>query len=180
MFDYELKRSNRKSVAIRITEDCKIIVRAPLLLPKSKIDEFVFKHILWIEKHLKIRQDRQANKPAELTDDEIKALKQKARDYIEPKVSEYADIMGLEYGKVKITSAKTRYGSCNTGSHNLCFSFRLMLKPLNLVDYVIVHELAHIVHPDHSKAFYDYIEKYMPDYKQRIKQLKATERENFQ
>ncbi len=174
--NYELKRSNRKSVSIQITKDCSVLVKAPLLLSKKTIDDFVEKHNDWILQHIEIQKELNKNAKPEPTQQEIKLLKQQAKEYIFPKVEEYAKIMGLEYGTLKITSAKTRYGSCGVQSHNLCFSYKLIDKPKEAVDYVIVHELAHIVHPDHSREFYNYIEKYMPDYKQRVKLLKSTER----
>lgn len=176
MYDYELKRSNRKTISIRITKDCRVVVGAPFFVTQNKIDSFVNEHTSWIEKNLKIQQERAKNSPSELTKDEIVKLKNDAKNYIVPKVEEYASIMGLEYGDIKITSAKTRFGSCNTVTHNLCFSYHLITKPAEAVDYVIVHELAHIVYPDHSKNFYNYIEKFMPDYKNRIKILKSNER----
>lgn len=179
MYDYELKRSKRKTVSIKITKDCKVVVNAPKLLTEKIIDKIVSEHTEWIKKHLEIQQKRNLNAPPEPTKEEIKVLKEKAKNYIVPKTREYAAIMSLEYGEVKITSAKTRYGSCNTRTHNLCFSYRLIDKPAVCIDYVIVHELAHIVHPNHSKDFYNYIEKYMPDYKYRIKLLKNTERESL-
>lgn len=179
MFDYELKRSKRKTVSLQITKDCRVVVKAPLLLTKRRIDKFVSEHENWIKTHLQEQKKRLENAPPEPTEEEIKALKAKAKEYIFPKVKEYAQIMGLEYGELKITSAKTRHGSCNTKTHNLCFSYKLIQKPEKAVDYVIVHELAHIVHPNHSKDFYGYIERYMPDYKERIKLLKLSEKENF-
>ena len=81
--------------------------------------------------------------------------------------------MGTDYTGIKITSAKTRYGSCSA-KNSLCFSLYLMQKPLYAVDYVIVHELAHTVHHNHGKDFYKLIEKYMPDYKDRISFLKGA------
>lgn len=81
--------------------------------------------------------------------------------------------MGTDYTGIKITSAKTRYGSCSA-KNSLCFSLYLMQKPLYAVDYVIVHELAHTVHHNHGKDFYKLIEKYMPDYKDRISVLKGA------
>lgn len=179
MLDYELKRSRRKTVSIQVTKDCRVVVKAPLLVPKKRIDAFISQHNKWIQEHLESQKKRLEKAPSEPTKEEIKALKSRAGEYIFPKVKEYAQIMGLDYGEVKITSAKTRYGSCNTKTHNLCFSYKLIQKPVNLVDYVIVHELAHIVHPNHSKEFYGYIERYMPDYKERIKLLKLSEKENF-
>lgn len=81
--------------------------------------------------------------------------------------------MDLYPKSIKITSAKTRFGSCS-GDNRLCFSYLLMLYPKEAVDYVIVHELAHIKEHNHSKRFYKLIEKYMPDYKEKIKLLKIN------
>ena len=79
--------------------------------------------------------------------------------------------MGLVPAGIKITSARTRFGSCS-GKNSICFSWRLMLYPPEAIDYVIVHELAHIRHHDHSPAFYALIEQYLPDWKVRMKLLK--------
>ena len=81
--------------------------------------------------------------------------------------------MGVSYGTVKITSAQKRFGSCSA-KNNICFSYILMQYPIEAIEYVVVHELAHTVHHDHSKAFYALIEKYMPDYKQREKLLRTN------
>ncbi len=175
MIDYELKRSNKKNISVQVTPNGKVLVKAPPFASKWFINSFVKKNSDWINEQLKMLRDQMAKAQPELTEEEINNLKNQAREYIIPKVREYAEIMGLEYGNIKITSAKKRFGSCHTGTHNLCFSYFLIQKPKYAVDYVIVHELAHIVHPNHSKSFYDYIEKFMPDYKERIKLLKCKE-----
>ena len=79
--------------------------------------------------------------------------------------------MGLKYGRITITSAKGRFGSCSSEG-NISFSCRLMTYPEAARDYVVVHELAHLVEMNHSKRFYSIIEKYMPDYKIRKRMLK--------
>lgn len=173
MYDYKIIKSNRKSISIQITKECTVLVRAPKLLPKKFIDDFVSKHDQWIAVHLEKQQKINKNMP-QLTDAEITEMKRMAKEYILPKVEEYSKIMGLSYSQVKITSAKTRYGSCNTKNNNLCFSYLLMNKPYEAIDYVIVHELAHIVHHNHSKDFYLYISRFMPDYKKREKILKSV------
>jgi predicted metal-dependent hydrolase len=72
---------------------------------------------------------------------------------------------------VKITSAKTRFGSCS-GKNNICFSYILMQYPEQAIDYVVLHELAHTRHHNHGPKFWALVEKYMPDYKQRRQMLK--------
>ena len=79
--------------------------------------------------------------------------------------------MGLEPTGIKITSAQKRFGSCN-GKNSICYSWRLMLYPPEAIDYVVVHELAHIVHKNHGAKFYKLVAKYLPDYKERVKMLR--------
>jgi len=79
--------------------------------------------------------------------------------------------MNLKYGRITITSAKTRFGSCSSKG-NISYSYKLMLYPEAAREYVVVHELAHLVEMNHSKRFYSLVERYLPDYKERRKLLK--------
>ena len=74
--------------------------------------------------------------------------------------------------KITVTGARTRFGSCS-GKNSICFSYHLMRYPDKAIDYVVVHELAHIKHKNHSKDFYSFVARFMPDYKEREKLLKA-------
>ncbi|MCQ2472030.1 MAG: M48 family metallopeptidase [Clostridia bacterium] len=170
MYDFILKRSQRKTLALEIKKSGEIIVRAPLKLSEKKINSFVEQHSDWIEKNLKKVQERKENHP-EPDEKEIEALRQKAKKYLPKRTAYFAEIMGVQYTSLKITSAKTRYGSCS-GRNGICYSLYLMQKPVEAIDYVIVHELAHTVHHNHSAQFYALIEKYMPDYKERNRLLK--------
>ena len=170
MHEFILKRSRRKTVALEINRKCEIIVRAPLHLSKKKIDAFVSSHEEWIEKNLEKMKSRQES-TAELSEDEIKALRKAAKEYLPERTAYFAEVMGVEYTGVKITSAKTRYGSCSA-KNSICYSLYLMQKPKEAVDYVVVHELAHTVHHNHSAQFYAFVEKFMPDYKERNRLLK--------
>ena len=79
--------------------------------------------------------------------------------------------MGVTPTRITITRAKTRFGSCS-GKNSVSFSCHLMLYPDAAVDYVVVHELTHIRHHDHSAAFWAEVERFMPDYRERKKLLK--------
>lgn len=167
LFDYQLIRSKRKSIAIQVDENCNITVRAPLRISQKEIDKIFCEKKNWLEKAI-ISQREKKKKNKEYSDDEIKCLRKKAKELIPQKVEYYADIMNVKPASVKINSAKKRYGSCS-GVNNLNFSLFLMDKDERFIDYVVVHELAHIIHHNHSKEFYKLIEKYMPDYKERMK-----------
>lgn len=172
MLEFELRRSRRQSISMEITEDLRILVRAPHRMRLEDIERFVSGHEQWAEKHLeRVRIRREREHPYESSPEAVAELKRRAATEIPPRVAHYAHLMGLHPAGVKITSARKRFGSCS-GKNSLCFSYWLMLYPQEAVDYVIVHELAHIVHKNHSAAFYRLIGQYLPDYRERIKMLK--------
>lgn len=168
--DYTVKRSRRKTVSLEITPDCTVLVRAPLQMSDRKIDAFVNQYRGWIEKKLPAAERRAAQNQAISACE--KELREKAKTEIPLLVAQYAARMGLSPTSVKITSAEKRFGSCS-GKNALCFSWRLMAYPPPAVEYVVVHELAHIKHHNHSAAFYALIERYLPDYRERQKMLKT-------
>ena len=173
MTDYELIRSDRKTLSLQVTEDCRVIVRAPHRCSEHKIRKFVAEHEQWIENAL-AKQKKAGDGKLSLCDADIDFLKVYAGRVLPEKVKHYASVMGVTYGTVKITSAQKRFGSCS-GKNNICFSYMLMLYPEEAIDYVVVHELAHTVHHDHSREFYAFVAKTLPDYKAREKFLRGPQ-----
>lgn len=92
--------------------------------------------------------------------------KQRAREIFTERVAHYGRQLGLEPSGIRISSARTRYGSCSP-DNSLSFSYRLVMAPYSVIDYIIIHELAHIRIKNHSKRFWEYVGKLMPDYKER-------------
>ena len=84
----------------------------------------------------------------------------------------YSEQMGLYPTQVRITGARTRFGSCSSQGH-ICFSWRLMQYPPEAIDYVVVHELAHLRYMNHGAEFYALIARYLPDWKARRALLQA-------
>lgn len=167
---YILLRSHRKTLAIEIKADLSILVRVPQGISKQRVDYFVEKNREWIKTHLEKQKLRNEAQPV-LNEEQIKELRMQAKTIIPLKVAQYADVMCLHPTGVKITSAAKRYGSCSS-KDSLCFSWRLMLLEDEGIDYVVIHELAHIRHKNHGRDFYALIEQYLPDYRKRIKALK--------
>lgn len=163
-------RSKRRTMALTVDDELNVIVRAHFLMPDKVISDFIKQNEKWIEKQTeKKRQYIESHPP--LTKEQEAELKKAALEILPQKVKHYAEIMGVSPTGIKITSAKKRFGSCSC-RNSLCFSFMLMQYPEEAVNYVVVHELAHIRHHNHSRDFYRFIEKYMPDYKEREKLLK--------
>lgn len=162
-------RSKRRSMAVEITREAKVIVRVPRGCPDAAAEAFAESQRTWIEKHLELQKKRLERYP-EPDEKEKTRLIAEAKRVIPERISYYAEIMGLEPAGIKITGAKTRFGSCSA-KNSLCFSWRLMLRPPEAVDCVVVHELAHIAHKNHGRAFYALMASVLPDYKERQKLL---------
>ena len=171
MESYELIRSRRRTLALEITRDCRVLVRAPLRLSQAKIDAFVESHATWIQTHLEQQRQRMASAPSPPTPADILALKAKARAVLPEKVAYWSEKMGVRPTGLKITTARKRYGSCS-GKNSLCFSCFLMDCPEEAIDLVVVHELCHIREKNHGPRFYALLGQYLPDYKERKKLLR--------
>ena len=170
MEGYELIRSGRKTLALEITRDCRVLVRAPRTVSQAAIDAFVAKHEAWIARHLEDQRRRTAASPPAPTPAEIEALKARARAVLPPKIAFWSQRMGVAPTGLKITTARKRWGSCS-GKNSLCFSCFLMANPEDAIDYVIVHELAHIRHKNHGPDFWAAVGEVLPDYQQRRRRL---------
>ena len=170
VMEYRIVRSGRRTLALEVGRDLTVTVRAPLHTKKAEIERFVLQHQGWLQKALSKQQSRSLNIAA-IGEEQLPLLKAAAEQYIPPRVQYFAKRMQLTPSAVKINSAKTRFGSCSA-KNSLNFSCRVMIYPPEIIDYVIVHELAHIKHHNHSRAFYALIAEFLPDYKERILFLK--------
>lgn len=120
----------------------------------------------------KVEERRKELKTIEkLSMTEIHKLADLALKVISVKVKHYAGLMNVQYGRITIRNQKTRWGSCSSKG-NLNFNCLLMLAPDEVVDYVVIHELCHLIEMNHSKVFWKQVEQMMPDYKKHRKWLK--------
>ncbi len=164
-----LMRSKRKTLALEITPDLRVLLRVPLTCSQQRAEQFLEQHKDWLEKHY-ARQQQRAKRLA-LSREEMARLRQKAKEILPGRVEHFAKLTGLMPTGVGVTAAKTRFGSCS-GKNRLNFSLYLMGYPPKVVDYVVLHEICHIKYKNHSKEFYQLIGQYMPEYKEYIKQLR--------
>ena len=169
--EYNIIFSNRRTISLSIKNGV-LTVKAPFGTKEKRIEELLKKHERWIEKHL-ARTAANMEKYESLSFEEVKKLKAAAKEYFSFEIEKFSKIMGLNYGRMTITSAKTRFGSCSS-KKNICFSYRLMLYPEAAREYVVVHELCHRKQMNHSPRFYEEVEKVFPDYKRCRKWLKEN------
>jgi predicted metal-dependent hydrolase len=141
-------------------------IRMPRRLPLSFAEKFVEEKEAWIAKA--VASSPPARK--EPSPEEQKRLRELARSLLPPMAEAWAARLGVSPAGIRITSAKTRYGSCSAKG-NLCFSLYLMRSPYEAVEYVVVHELCHLKELNHSKAFWALVARCLPDYQERKRKL---------
>lgn len=219
--EYQLVRSNRKTVSLSFDKDLNLVVKVPLWMSDEEIDQIIEKKAGWIEntrdqlenseqdehsrqiplesgdklpllgKELYLTVIREPRKRGKVSlvgdrllmwvpyeaDYEFKRAclvawyRKQAAYVIGKKARIYADKMKVTYREIHIKDQKSRWGSCS-GMKNLNFSWRLIMTPDSVCDYVIIHELCHLVHMDHSPEFWRLVEKMCPPYKQQKRWLK--------
>jgi len=169
-YNYTIIRSDRRTLALEISDEAKLIVRSPRRCPTAYIKDFVEKHEDWIQTHIEKQRLCVEARPI-LSEEDRTELIRRANAEIPPLVDYYENLMGLTPAGVTITKAQKRFGSCSS-KNKLHFSYRLMLYPQVAIEYVVVHELAHIVHKNHGREFYSLIKSILPDYKRREALLK--------
>jgi predicted metal-dependent hydrolase len=211
----KLIRSHRKTIGLQITNDARLIVRAPLFTSENHIHKLLQRKVSWITAKQEYFRQRQSqlsvrkfepgeeflflgqNYPLVVSPDLPKAVvldnslmisqvvlgnardhiecwyKAQARDYITQKVEYYAQITGLKYRSIRINEATTRWGSCGY-KDTLNFTWRLIMAPARVVDYVIIHELMHLKQKNHSRTFWAEVANMMPDYKKEEHWLKTN------
>ena len=167
--EVEIIRSKRRSMAIQIRTDGSVVVRVPMHASDRAIKRFVSAHARWIADsrgQMFERRKKLADNPYDIPAwESLSAADKKiAKQKIMEHVDYYARRMEIDYGSISMRNQKSRWGSCSSKG-NLNFNYRLAYLPEELLDYVVVHELAHRRHMDHSAAFWEEVETYYPAYK---------------
>lgn len=171
---YTIVRSNRKSYGIHIDEAGEVSLRIPLRGSEQRAEEFAKSKLDWILKKVSLQKSRaqiadEKKRESNLTKEQEEALKKRyikaAKEYIPKRVSHYASLLGVTYGRIRIAEQKTRWGSCSSNG-TLSFNWKLMLAPPRVLDYVVVHELCHRIEMNHSARFWALVESILPEYRQ--------------
>ena len=171
-YPYTVIRSSRKTIALEITRDGKLLVRCSYRTSQEYIDAFVRDKLDWIKKHMPAK----GNEPViRFTDTQIREFANTVKARLPSRLELFSRQLGVRYTRVTIRAQRSRWGSCckhKDGMHTLNFNCLLALVPSEVLDYVVVHELCHIKEMNHSKAFWALVESILPDYKSRKKWLR--------
>lgn len=173
---YLLKRSKRKTLSLELTANGEVLVRAPLRLSKTYIDGFVQDHLDWLEKaraRQKKAQEARAQRPAltPYSKAQLEQIRKAAKEALPVRLAYLAEKYGFRYNRIALKFLRSRWGSCSAKG-NINLNCLLMLAPAPVIDYVLIHELCHLRHMDHSPAFWALVASIDPDHKAHRKWLK--------
>ena len=175
----EVVYSRRRTLGLEVRADGRVILRAPKGLSNQAVMDFVKERQAWIVQKWfeteRIRRQKAERPPRDYEQNpalEVQYRKE-ARRRITERAAYFAEKMGVDYGRIAIKAAKTRWGSCSAQG-NLNFHWKLILMPPAILDYVVVHELAHRIEMNHSPRFWTQVERILPDYRERRRWIKEN------
>ena len=160
--EYKIKYSKIKNIYIQI-KDGKVIVKAPRRVSKKEIEKILEQKSEWIQKAVEKETKKQEKKPL--------YTKEEFKEIVEKNANELVKQTGLVPNKITIKKIKYAWGSCSN-KKNITINLELIKYSEQAIRYVILHEFCHIKYMNHSKDFWNLVEKYMPDYKQVRKEFK--------
>ena len=160
--EYEIKYSKIKNIYIQI-KDGKVIIKVPRSVSKKEIEKILEQKSEWIQKAVEKETKKQEKKPL--------YTKEEFKEIVEKYANELIKQTGLVPNKITIKKIKYAWGSCSS-KKNITINLELIKYSEQAIRYVILHEICHIKYMNHSKDFWNLVEKYMPDYKQVKKEFK--------
>jgi len=168
-------RKNTNQITLRVTPTGRIHVIAPRLMPLSEIQEFVDEHQQWLDETLEKNQEQEKRRNDFYLQlplrnrQECLAAQHRLEALIPPLVAKHAQIMGVHPTSIHYRTLTSRWGQCNTRTGELTFSAYLLLLPDWCVEHVVVHELCHLLVPNHGPEFHALMDKYFPRWREARK-----------
>lgn len=174
-WNISVTRSRRKSISIAVHSGNRVAVKAPYRISERELRSVLEEKKDWIRRQMEklSRIEEESVRAGYLTAAELQQLAERALEVLPERAKWYAERIGVSYGRITIRNQKTCWGSCSQKG-NLNFNCLLMLAPPEIADYVVVHELCHRLEMNHSKRFWELVEKELPDYRERRRWLKEN------
>lgn len=164
-----------KNMYLRIKkEDGTVLISAPYEMSEAHIVAFAEDRIDWIRKYQQkyANAKKQRKEGKTLSCAELQKKKQDLKKEVERIVAKWEPVMQVKVSGITIRKMKTRWGSCNVKTNHININLALAKKPLECLEYVVVHEMTHILEPSHSQVFWNYMTQFYPDWKRVRNYLK--------
>lgn len=163
-----------KNLYLRIRkEDGTVQISAPYTMSDARIRAFAKERIDWIRKYQQkyALAKEQRKESQNISRAELGRQKRLLKKEVERLVEKWEPIMQVKVSGVTIRQMKTRWGSCNVQTHHININLALLKKPPECLEYVVVHEMTHILEPSHNQMFWRYMTQFYPDWKRVRKYL---------
>lgn len=170
---YTIRKSKRaKRLRLAVYCDGSIIVTTPVGVQQFIIHDFILEKRQWI--YEKLRFFRSVNRKVARTfsQDDYMLYRKQALEFVIQRVEHFMKIYGHTYNEINIKNQKKRWGSCSKKG-NLNFNYKIIFLPEAVRDYIVVHEICHLMEFNHSKKFWHLVEKALPEYTDIKKQLQS-------
>ncbi len=171
--EYTLVRKRVKNLNLRLGPGGCVRVSAPARVSGAAVDAFVASRAGWVQAARRRQQAAEAARAATHAPEPAVCLARfpagSARVF-----PRFSPVLGGEKPVIKVRDMRTRWGSCHPAKRRITLATRLALQPAQAIEYVVVHEYCHFVHPDHQAAFWALVESILPDYKARRALLKGA------
>lgn len=165
--DVQVTLKRMKSIRLHVKPTGEVTLSAPLGTSKTRISEFIRSRADWIYAQQAKQVDSPAARAERATKQEIEQWRTVVKACVPPLVAEWERILGVRVQKLDYRNMKSRWGSCQPQTGRVCINIRLALYPPECLEYVVVHELCHMLEPNHGADFKALMTKVMPDWKQR-------------
>ena len=164
--EYTLTRKRVKNLNLRLAPDGSVRASAPLRASGAAVDAFVAAHAGWVQKALARQKAAEAARAALPTPTAAECLPlfEAVSERVFPR---FEKVLGGKKPVLKVRDMRTRWGSCHPAKRQITLAARLALQPPQAIEYVVLHEYCHFVHPDHQAGFWALVESLLPDYKAR-------------
>lgn len=171
MTEIIITRKKIKNLILRVTRDGQVKISAPHRCPKKMIDEFLAQKQTWIAKQQRMMLEHVSQPPVPVLTSEHR---EQMKTILPPLFEKWEAIIGVKANDWGVKAMKTRWGSCNTVKKRIWINLYLIHKPRICLEYVLVHELVHLLEASHNKRFYALMTEFMPDWKAHRQLLKTT------
>lgn len=165
-------RKNVKNLSVRIIPpDARIQVSAPYSLSRRHIEEFIASKRDWLLRAQQRVLDSPMSRAERASRFEIESWRRVIKAFVPPLVAKWEPIMGVKAGELAYRNMKSRWGSCQPSTGRICINIRLALYPPECLEYVVVHELCHLLESGHGPHFKALMDSFLPDWREAKKKL---------
>ena len=168
-----IEKKRIKNVNLRVQPDGRIEVSVPYATPDEHVEDVVREKHDWLLKAQKRTENTPMARAMSATPSEVREWRKVVEAFVPVLIEQWEPILGVKAGQLAYRKMKSRWGSCQPSTGRICINVVLALYPPECLEYVVVHELVHLLVPGHGPEFHAIMDRAMPDWKKRRAKLRS-------